>query len=51
VPPDEALVEAIATETGIPLALVRRWLREGTAPGHLLVALRSSLWKPIGGIR
>jgi hypothetical protein len=48
-PPDEALVSAIATETAIPSALVRRWLGGGHVPAPLLPALRAALWKPLGG--
>jgi hypothetical protein len=50
-PPDERLVASIATETGVPCEQVARWLRDGTAPGHLLPALREALWRPLGGLQ
>jgi hypothetical protein len=50
-PVSEALVEALADETGIPQHIVRGWL-EGTRPlrgGHQRAALES-LWSVLGGV-
>jgi len=51
-PPDEALVRAVADDSGVDASIVRGWLAgERRVHGEALFALRRSLWAPIGGAR
>lgn len=50
-PVDPSLVAALAMDTGIAPAMVRRWLEGGAVPSDMHEALRASLWRPLGGIR
>jgi hypothetical protein len=50
-PVSEALVEALADETGIPQSAIRAWLA-GTCRlhGEHQRAALEALWRPIGGV-
>ena len=51
-PVSEALVEALADETGIPQSAIRGWLDGSRAlRGEWQRAALEALWRPIGGIR
>jgi hypothetical protein len=51
-PPDPALVAAIAVETSIPASRVARWLAGecGVLHGEALSTARGALWRPLGGV-
>ena len=51
-PPDERLVSAISSETGIEAGPVRSWLsgEHAALHGDALQRARAALWRPLGGV-
>lgn len=46
-PPSPELLASLVEDTGLPLALVRRWLDGGTVRPDVRDMLRAALWAPL----